>query len=289
MLVSTRMITGFNTDVPHEGHVYHVQTEDGGSGNPFLESLIYVGGTIVAKKLTPYTEQLDEGADQEAIASLLRRQHQIIIAAIKAGRIQDLIRHTQKQQDASDSEEKVQSHRLDVAQPDGPGDSSNQERASDPAPVPVFPAAPIAKPDRPSKRISGGLKVNNLPPVTIPARGDTGSLNFDQVIADYLKRGSGQSKLEVTVLAPEVFIAGRSIGLRVQVTHESKPNSDATVTVKIIGTAFKPQVFIGRVGRDGVASFSLALPAFTAGTAAIVIEAQSGAGRGELKNLIRRA
>ena len=52
MLVSSRMITGFNTDVPYEGHVYHVQTEDGGSGNPFLESLIYVGGTIVAKKLT---------------------------------------------------------------------------------------------------------------------------------------------------------------------------------------------------------------------------------------------
>src|SRR5436190_9089779 len=99
MLVSNRMITGFNTDVPHEGHVYHVQTEDGGSGNPILESLIYVGGTIVAKKLTPYAEQLVDGADQDAIASLLRRQHQVIIAAIKAGRIKDLIQHTQKQRD----------------------------------------------------------------------------------------------------------------------------------------------------------------------------------------------
>jgi hypothetical protein len=125
--------------------------------------------------------------------------------------------------------------------------------------------------------------------VASSARGDTGSLNFDQVIADYLKRGSGQARLDVKVLSPEVFIAGRSIGLRIQVTHESKPHFDATVTVKIIGTAFKPQVFIGRVGKDGVASFSLALPAFTAGTAAIVIEAQSSAGRGELKNLIRRA
>ena len=284
------MITGFNTDVPHEGHVYHVQTEDGGSGNPFLESLIYVGGTIVAKKLTPYTEQLDEGAGQDAIASLLRRQHQIIIAAIKAGRIQDLIRHTQKQQDASDSQEKVKSQRLDVVQSAAPADSLNQKRESDSAPAPVFPADPIAKPNRPSKRISGGLKLNAVPPtVPGPARGDTGSLNFDQVIADYLKRGSGQLRLEVRVLAPEVFIAGRNIGLRIQVTHESKPHFDATVTVKIIGTAFKPQVFIGRVGGDGVANFSLALPAFTAGTAAIVIEAQSGAGRGELKNLIRRA
>jgi hypothetical protein len=286
MLVSTRMITGFNTDVPHEGHVYHVQTEDGGSGNPFLESLIYVGGTIVAKKLTPYTEQMDEGADQEAIASLLRRQHQIIIAAIKAGRIQDLIRHTQKQRDADDSMEKVKSPKLDVAQPERPVDLPKEDRVSDTDPVLVFPSAPIAKPSRPSKRISGGLKINSVPNSVIV---DSGSLNFDQVISDYLKRGSGQSRLEVGVLAPEVFIAGTNIGLRVQVTHESKPHFDATVTVKIIGTAFKPQVFIGRVGKDGIASFSLALPSFTAGTAAIVIEAQSNVGRGELKNLIRRA
>ena len=68
-----------------------------------------------------------------------------------------------------------------------------------------------------------------------------------------------------------------------------KPEPDAIVTVKVIGTAFKPQVFIGRAGADGFASFSLNLPAFSAGTAAIVIEAQSGRGRGELKNLIRRA
>jgi hypothetical protein len=281
------MITGFNTDVPHEGHVYHVQTEDGGSGNPFLESLIYVGGTIVAKKLTPYTEQLDEGADQDAIASLLRRQHQIIIAAIKAGRIQDLIRHTQKQHDARELHEKEKSPIVDIVQPALPADSSKLDLPSDTAWVPVFPARPVAKPNQPSKRISGGLKVNTV--VASSARGDTGSLNFDQVIADYLKRGSGQARLDVKVLSPEVFIAGRSIGLRIQVTHESKPHFDATVTVKIIGTAFKPQVFIGRVGKDGVASFSLALPAFTAGTAAIVIEAQSSAGRGELKNLIRRA
>src|SRR5262245_54691594 len=98
MLVSTRMITGFNTDVRHEGHVYHVQTEDGGKDNPILESLIYVGGTIVAKKLTPYPELTEEDGRQAALAALLKRQHQVIIAAIKAGRIDDLIRHSLKQQ-----------------------------------------------------------------------------------------------------------------------------------------------------------------------------------------------
>src|SRR5215510_569995 len=91
------MITGFNTDVRHEGHLYHVQTEDRGKDNPILESLVYVGGTVVAKKLTPYSDQLNKGATEEVIASLLKRQHQVIIAAIKAGRIQDLIRHSAKE------------------------------------------------------------------------------------------------------------------------------------------------------------------------------------------------
>src|ERR1044071_1912161 len=98
MLLCKRMITGFNTDVQHEGQVYHVQTEDRGRENPVLESLVYIGGTIVAKKSTPYSEQLSSGASEETIASLLKRQHQVIIAAIKSGRIEDLIRHSAKEE-----------------------------------------------------------------------------------------------------------------------------------------------------------------------------------------------
>ena len=50
------MITGFNTDVEHEGVVYHVQTEDKGLKSPLLLSLVYVGGTILASKRTPYDD-----------------------------------------------------------------------------------------------------------------------------------------------------------------------------------------------------------------------------------------
>jgi hypothetical protein len=279
------MITGFNTDVPHEGLVYHVQTEDRRTDNPAFESLVYVGGSIVAKKLTPYSDKLSEGATEETLASLLRRQHQVIIAAIKAGRIEDLIRHTRK--GARESQEKPAE--LTPVPVYAPKDSPKQDTTSSTL-KPVAPAVIAqSRPERPSERGSderGSGKLKVAVPA-IPASGDSGGLNLDQVISDYRERG--EVKLEVRVLAPETFIAGKSIGLRVQVTHNSKPEFDAIVTVKIIGTAFKPQVVIGRVGRDGVASFSLTLPAFSAGTAAIVIEARSGAGRGELKNLIRRA
>jgi hypothetical protein len=277
MLVSTKVINGFNTDVPHEGRVYHVQTEDRRSGDPMFESLVYVGGSIVAKKLTPYSDKLSEGASEETLASLLKRQHQVIIAAIKAGRIEDLIQHTLKK--ASESLKSV-SAKLKSLPVEATADSPKPE-----PPQPTSTAVPqVPSQPKPPRGRSGKLRLN-VP--AVPASSDTGSLNLDQVITEYRQRG--EAKLQVKVLAPEAFIAGKSIGLRVQVFHGSKPEFDAIVTVKIIGTAFKPQVVIGRVGRDGVASFSLTLPAFTAGTAAIVIEARSSTGRGELKNLIRRA
>src|SRR5688572_4225613 len=46
------VITGFNTDIPHEGITYHVQTEDKGVDTPLILSLVYVGGAIIASKRT---------------------------------------------------------------------------------------------------------------------------------------------------------------------------------------------------------------------------------------------
>ena len=44
------MITGFNTDVKYKGVVYHVQTEDKGTANPLIETLIYKGGEILGSR-----------------------------------------------------------------------------------------------------------------------------------------------------------------------------------------------------------------------------------------------
>jgi hypothetical protein len=80
------LITGFNTDIKHNEKVYHVQTEDKGQGNPFIESLVYVGGEILASKKTSYAEQLKTGVDEKWIGGLMEQQHRTMIAAIKRGR-----------------------------------------------------------------------------------------------------------------------------------------------------------------------------------------------------------
>lgn len=81
------MITGFNTDIKHSEKVYHIQTEDKGLQNPYIESLVYVGGEILASKKTSYAEQIKSGgADEKWIAGLMEQQHRTMIAAIKRGR-----------------------------------------------------------------------------------------------------------------------------------------------------------------------------------------------------------
>lgn len=312
VLLSSKMITGYNTDVSHEGHLYHVQTEDRGQGNPVLESLVYVGGTIIAKKATPYSNQLQQGATEEMIAALLKRQHQVIIAAIKAGRIEDLVRHTAKERAGNEAKSVAKQGYVDdaVAPLIAPPVS-----AQIPAPFPVDKPARASMPLSASRQavtekpaavsptaqlVSPKPRLNtprSLPRSLTDKRAPSGPLtnvkgaevDIDRVISDYIKRSEEQGKLDLKVLTPSLFVAGKSIGLRVQISYDSKPEADAIVTIKVIGTAFKPQVYIGRAGRDGLANFSITLPAFNAGTAAIVIEAQSNRGRGELKHLIRRA
>src|SRR6266550_1801072 len=80
------VITGFNTDIRHNDKVYHIQTEDKGLQNPYIESLVYVGGEILASKKTSYAEQVKSGVDEKWIGGLMEQQHRTMIAAIKRGR-----------------------------------------------------------------------------------------------------------------------------------------------------------------------------------------------------------
>ena len=97
------MITGFNTDIDFDGVTYHVQTEDKGLDTPLILSLVYQHGTILASKRSPYEDLIADGFDESVLTERLQRQHKLICAAIKAGRIEDLKRMTMK--NSSNSEE----------------------------------------------------------------------------------------------------------------------------------------------------------------------------------------
>jgi len=79
------MITGFNTDVPYNGQVFHVQTEDKGKDNPMVESLIYKGGEILGARRTAYSKFLPNGYDEKTVVKFMEDQHRRIIEEIKHG------------------------------------------------------------------------------------------------------------------------------------------------------------------------------------------------------------
>jgi hypothetical protein len=80
------LITGFNTDVEQNGRIYHVQTEDKGIANPTIESLIYLGGEIVASQRSSYEDLLPSGPDPKALTARLEAQHQRMILNVRQGR-----------------------------------------------------------------------------------------------------------------------------------------------------------------------------------------------------------
>ncbi len=80
------MITGFNTDVPYRGEVYHVQTEDKGKDNPMVESLIYKGGEILGARRTAYSKFLKNGYDEKTIVKFMEEQHRRVMEEVKRGR-----------------------------------------------------------------------------------------------------------------------------------------------------------------------------------------------------------
>ncbi len=86
------MITGHNTDVRYGDVVLHVQTEDKGQGNPFIESLIYFGGQVVVAKRASYADLLESGQGPDQVTALMDRQHRMMIKAIQAGKFDDKIR-----------------------------------------------------------------------------------------------------------------------------------------------------------------------------------------------------
>jgi hypothetical protein len=79
------VITGFNTDVKYRGLVYHVQTEDKGTANPMIETLIYKGGEILGSRRLPYKDLVPNN-DEATITRMMEDQHKAMLLEVKRGK-----------------------------------------------------------------------------------------------------------------------------------------------------------------------------------------------------------
>jgi hypothetical protein len=69
------MNLGFNQNINYGGEVYHVQTEDGGTRNPVITTLLFKGGVIIASKRTDYSDIIKSDQLDTVVKEIMRQQH----------------------------------------------------------------------------------------------------------------------------------------------------------------------------------------------------------------------
>lgn len=90
------MIFGFNTDIRHEGTIYHVQSE-AREAELLLQTQVFVRGRCVGKRAISYAEmtsggygQKDQEKDQQK-EQMLREQHRLMLDSIRDGRLDAML------------------------------------------------------------------------------------------------------------------------------------------------------------------------------------------------------
>jgi hypothetical protein len=286
------VITGFNTDIEHDGVIYHVQTEDKGLETPIILSLVYTGGTILASKRSPYEDLIAEGFSDEALAERLKRQHRLICAAIHSGRIDDLKKMSgrAKQTQVRDEDLELEGEEAQPEIETAPAQSDESFEieywpvSQEWTPPPPGPPPEEVAPEE--EQVEQHFEpVEEL--VSSPDVEDVAPAEFDEAETDL------EDGLFITLLDDEDFYSGQRYTLRALISKrtsgDEKPLANVAVSVKILGTMFRPLIYSLKTESDGVASISTEIPQFTSGRAAVLIRAVAKDEAAELRRIIHPA
>jgi hypothetical protein len=340
------VITGFNTDIPYKGITYHVQTEDKGLDSPLLLSLVYVGGAIIASKRTPYEDLIASGFDEQVLTERLQRQHKLICAAIKAGRVEELKRMGVPQgsappqakpgpgKTAVTSEgtkgEGTKGEGIRGENSKGGGQRKKKSEATQPRIQgdPFVEAVGVAEGVESEKTESDFVFITTMaeevshleifkphPKPTLDALAETATHGQDvpTQVQDMLPQSGPETILSQPATgafvqetaedaAGEIYLsllddegdfrAGQLATVRIRVgrgAYGQMPVKEATVTVKILGTSFRPIILTTVTDESGLAVVRALLPRFTSGRAAIIIRAVSGEDAAEVRRIIQQS
>jgi hypothetical protein len=286
------VITGFNTDIEFDGVVYHVQTEDKGLDTPLILSLVYVGGAILASKRSPYQDLINSGFDPRILTERLQRQHKLICAAVKAGRIDDLKRLSPRDADdappappapkpaAAKAPAKSREAAPAIAETSAPKSQQVEDELDilaleEDVPVEVLPSA--------SQPQSSAKQPANQPaePARLVGKQED---DFIQVEAE--------GALHLSLMEEREFHAGEVVTIRIRVSRGAGDGrvaaANVPVTVKVLGTEFRPLILTTRSDADGVATIHAWLPRFTKGRAAVLVRAALDGFTAELRRVIHQ-
>jgi hypothetical protein len=240
------VITGFNTDIEHDGVVYHVQTEDKGLDSPIILSLVYVGGTILASKRSPYKDLIAEGFSDEVLAERLKRQHRLICAAINSGRIDDLKKMSGRGKQAPGTEDVVETIETEEIE------TAPSTTVEEPFEIEYWPVTQEWAPPPPREETEEVAPVEEEQPEELEATAEPDVSEAQEPLIEPVQ----EDGLAITLLDDEEFYSGQRCTLRVLISNRSggdeRPLANTNVSVKILGTTFRPLIFTLKTESDGV-------------------------------------
>jgi hypothetical protein len=347
------VIAGFNTDVEYNGEIYHVQTEDKGLRTAMIVSLVYQGGTILASKRSSYSDLLVDGVvtDKKALTERVHKQHKLICAAIKAGRIEDLKRLAAKEAAVGTkeafAEKETAIHAKEVSAEKEAAiyakDASAEKEAlekkaaiSEMEALPGFilKTADIIVPEEALKEVSD-VEVVEMPVEVVEEVSEAEIVEeveeleavevteAIQEVEEIKEPEKKAEKIEESILAQETVETSKETAGMIEVSDEEETAEDqklsiellghqkfkggdqkvlsllvtkgqdkqavkgSQVTVKILGSSFRPQVYHGETDENGLAIFRINIPHFKSGKAAILVKAFYNGEESEVKQIVK--
>lgn len=267
-LSRSRMLTGHNTDVRHQESVFHVQTEDKGTSNPYIETLVYVGGQVLGAKRASYADLLEKGEGDKAVVAFMEQQHRWTIKAIQSGKFDQKLKGLTAPQRVPSPAETGETEEM-------PEDGASAE--------PDF-TAEVGRVE--DEAAADGWEISDT--FNAVADGD-GPQTLDQVILDYLATEADQEQLLLMVDSDETLSLGKktSLAIRTSSSKTGLPVTGARVALKMIATDREAETLAeGKTGQGGKVQLTADLPEMQRGTAALIIVADSTLGTAEIKHLL---
>ena len=277
------MISGFNTDIEFQGTVYHVQTEDKGLQKRMIMSLVYDRGTILASKRASYDDLEAASFDEKELSARLSRQHKLICAAVKAGRIGELKEMTAKSA-ASGARARTEAV------------TAVAEAALAPSAMPMaIPRPPIkiamVETEDFARIVSPEMFEDELVIDAVHVIEDEEILPAEAVAVVSELSGqerSSNTKLSLELLGDTNFKGGdrRTVNIMICRGSDRKVVHGAQIMIKVLGSSFRPVIFHAQTDANGLASMHLQFPRFHAGRAAILIRAMNAGEEIELRRAV---
>ncbi|MEK7286140.1 MAG: hypothetical protein AAB035_02440 [Nitrospirota bacterium] len=81
------MITGFNTNIEHQGQIYHVQTESEGTTFVIVSTFLFKDGAALLSRKTQYLLAAAGQTSDDTIRDWMKDQHKKVLKDLVAGKV----------------------------------------------------------------------------------------------------------------------------------------------------------------------------------------------------------